>query len=398
MHHLSRRRFLANWMIRIMLLGMLLASLTCAVSGCGSPPNPGNQREHVPRLGKDFVTGIRIFQGRDLVVYCTPRRMCAISVDSAGQFIKHQVQIAEPVFFGFLCFPVSCASESGGGVPIRAWLLDFDCPWVLGGFSGLELYDREWLWWFDPDSLNCRRLLKWGLPFGSYDSFNTLGGHFPAVWYDQTEKPGEIDKTDKLIVVSSRDGSWRTMPNDRTPLNACFLLENADPIFSDADKGATGPEGTHLFQGNKQLAAKVLKVLGATWDVGHVFFTRIEDREGESKQTFWAYNVKRKVAHKLMNWVGDEFRVGKGCDKIGFLEAIDSPGRPVAFVSEKLISGARIFDLSGKLLRHYTFQEDIRCRVYDWDPQWEIIAYYDEADEHLVIRSLDGRIVAKFRP
>lgn len=333
---------------------------------------------------------IHIVHDEKTILFCTMTSLRAIRPDSAGRLAERPVKMEQRALFSPFTFPKFYVSDPGEGVPM-AMFARLDSP--LGRRRKATLSEWRWLWWFDTMALECRPLVKWERYFHFPRAIVCSKGEFPVFVF---EPPERIDGRIIPLTVSARDGSVSPMQISSSSVAGLILLGDGDAVSVDL-LDLSGPRGASdrsLSHGGEEILRDVGEILGTTSDLAHLFFTKHGEGQ-EAGDGLWEYNPKDHEARKLTDWVGQKFRVSQETSRFGFLKA--SSHEAIfggAMNPAPVIYGARIFDMDGSMVREYSFDRPILASKYDWDPSWEMIAYFTQ--DSLVVQSLEGDVLGEF--
>jgi len=229
-------------------------------------------------------------------------------------------------------------------------------------------------------------------------AFNLLDGCFGIQRYDPPDTCVHTTATPMLLCVD--DGSWKEITSPSKILKrGMILLKDGGHVTLAKDDSE---ESCYLAHDGQRVISRVENILGATPDLKWVFFTRVDRGEKAETASLWAYDVKQKNARMLLDrFVGERFRVTQDSSSFGFLLTRPYDGFKLwtGWNEARKIVGACLYDLRGNLVEHIAFKSGLKGyllgSMYDWDPTARIIAYCNPP--HVIIRSLDGKVLAKLK-
>ena len=244
--------------------------------------------------------------------------------------------------------------------------------------------------------MTCEKLLcgDWQGEFFCRDRYNTVGGEFLAMVINM-ESGREKQKIGPDIIVSEKTGDWRDIPI-YTGCQNCFLTASGI-VWTPESEDSKHVHGS-LYLDNTVVAKGVDELLGITPDAGKAFYSSNIALDGATTATLWAYDIETRQTSKLIDWVGDMFRVGGRSDRFGFLAIDEGPRRSKMPGCIKIIKSASIFSIEGQLIEEIALQEPIHAGVCDWDVELMELVYYDETSKKIVIQKLGGEIIASLAP
>ena len=339
---------------------------------------------------------------------------------------------------------------------------DMELPYNREGSEDFSNFGGQVLFCFDADEMTCtvlrhcnREKEAWWVPF----HLNFQNQYFPAVYMTDTNKamrgfgpisvwgfsqPSDADRKhlsyQGRLVSLHGEGTVGTIElRDDLRGYSSFVIADGSIVShwgptivrnktQNGDLKLTEMvyAGNWLCHDGKVVDDLLQNLLAVTPDTKHVFYSRWKSKEDlpdvylwqspgtdsyeELKPTsLWVYEPESGLKHQVLADVGIAVRVSRDSARFGILDGvIDIPPSP-HFWSPELqgcrgnrnaarIAGARIFDLGAHVLEEFTFGEPIVTRAYDWDIDAKILAYYDEASQQIVVKSLTDEIISKLEP
>jgi len=342
------------------------------------------------------VRGLHVLQGQHAAVYAKTSELHVLRALPDGSFAKSKVSIQRegdvPVKFFRDPFPSFFMCNGSPGVPLTGYL------WRFSKANEVQL-NPEWLWWMDLRSLEARSLREWGVPFSRFSAFNAVDSVFPALWWKRYARRnsgflGEPDRKDRVLVLMSiEDGTHKISEVSPCASSCGFVLKDGKTLLH---QGYGGREQFYLLKGGQRVLYDVNRGLGATPDASRVFFTKPERIGNGTKESLWYYDTNDGSKGKLIDFVGHTFRVSQDSSRVGFLYANDRVGTHQSRWDP--ISGAKTFGLDGNLVREFKFDLPVEASVFDWDPEWEVIFSFHPRDGKIIVRRLNGEVLARIAP
>lgn len=255
------------------------------------------------------------------------------------------------------------------------------------------------LWEVDPTSLRCREVIRGSENSGvvCLEHYNILDGRFPAMFIDVDPSQSDPDKV-VTVVVSIETGGIEHAPGHVHPdREGTFLLNNGRIVWAESDAHQENDPGI-LYEDDRAVADGVMEVLGITADTGRVLFSKLSLKHPEDGPHLWSYDVATGRKMKLLDWVGDQSKVGVATGNIGFLKTRQRARESGRSESPKLVVGAEVYNTDGELLQSVVLPKAVSHKLSDWDVDLMEMVHYDPESHKIVIQKLDGGVITSFTP
>lgn len=350
------------------------------------------------------------------------------------------------------------AFDAGGAPPYNGPLRPLlNGAHLRRGFDYLG-FERQSLFCFDVDRMRCDTLFDgdqevWCLP----QHMNIYRGAFPAVRVTDKRQGftrltgwlGHVPASQEAMDYSSYHGMVLQLNgDDLVELKddnrgySQFLLANGDIVsqwgptvaeFKECDLNGPLTEFSHrdnwLCHNGKTVDDRLLELLAVTPDTEHVFYNRLPSCPDSGSFTYWGVRKSTDFPDETRScalWVyepltgkqwqlsdtpGWSLRVSRDSRRYGTLDVscerepvpedwvnlIDlyGPGGDRGLVR---INGAAVFDLQGNVLRQFSLQHPVETRAWDWDIDAEVLAYYDDYEDRIVVQRLSGQVISVLDP
>lgn len=265
---------------------------------------------------------------------------------------------------------------------------------------------------FDPGTMTCRTVASADDTLVHMGEFNIVNGRFPAIRVEPKramETAGE--KGWDEVIVSLQDGRIEGVPREAIGMPS-FLLSNGHFVsqwgaLTELKRyGGWERHSNLLLDNGTAVDESVDELIGITPDTQHVFFTKLEAVNGATASTLWTYNPESGSTKRIGDFVGQRLRVSADSRRYGFLVVSEKrvpgvkrwPGIVNFRGRHPVLHRARIFDIEGNRLQEFAFEHPIEARVWDWDIDAEILAYYNETGHRIVVQRLNGEVLSVLKP
>ncbi|MCD6327442.1 hypothetical protein J7M28_07805 [bacterium] len=379
---------LATWKKVLIVLALLIVLLAAAVVGLAARW----------WLHLAFGTGSQICipQGSQTILFTTFTSTRAIRPGADGELEEVLVRLDGKESISAPLLPQCCIPDSDKWVPLFDWQDEYKRDKLTGKKRAHQWTDLLFL---DLQTLESRLILSaegYIFPFGP---LNCLDGRFMNT--KPNYQSGNRWGPEQAAIFNVEEATFSTIEAPLKEHRGLILLGEHDyvGVGYNAESGRSDEAYSerlgYLSRSGENVVDNVYDIVGVTFDLKRVFFVKHEPQASAATiAALWTYAPDDGTSQRLMEWTGEKLRVSADSKRFGFLETeqTDKSYRHV-------ILGAHVFDMNGNAIQHFRFSKPIRparrAALFDWSPDWGVIAYFDESD--VVVQSLDGEVLGRFR-